>query len=124
MRFPHRRPQGQIAVLPPQAKDVHYLAFSTDGARLATVAQLVDTGHKLPDIDFGPGMTSHSFVPVLTESQRAPEVRLWDLSASRPVLGYRPHLEQVDSVAFSPDGRRLATASRDGTIKVRELPRE
>jgi serine/threonine protein kinase/WD40 repeat protein len=111
----------ELAVLPAQAKDVHCLAFSPDGTRLATVAQTVDTSPMMPDLDLGPGITLHSFVGI-TEAQRAPEVRLWELSTRRVLLTARPHLDRVESVAFAPTGNRLATASRDGTIKLCELP--
>jgi hypothetical protein len=111
----------EIASLPPQGKDVHYLAFSPDGRRLVTVAQVVDTGPKIPDFDL-PGTVSHSFYDPVTEAQRAPEVRVWDVAASRLVVTYRPHLDRVEGVALDPTGKRLATASRDGTIKLRELP--
>jgi WD40 repeat protein len=34
------------------------------------------------------------------------------------VLGLRGHTDKCPSVAFSPDGRRLASASREATVKV------
>jgi WD40 repeat protein len=34
------------------------------------------------------------------------------------LLTLRGHSDAVGGVAFSPDGKRLATASRDGTIQV------
>jgi WD40 repeat protein len=113
----------ELALLPQQGKDIHCLVFSPDGTRLATVAQTMDTGPVMPDIDLGPDVAMHRTVSPVTEAQRAPEVKLWDLGTSRAVLAFRPHLELVESVAFSLDGRRLATGSRDGTIKMREVPR-
>ena len=34
------------------------------------------------------------------------------------MLALKGHAAMVTSVAFSPDGRRLASGSRDGTVKV------
>jgi serine/threonine protein kinase/WD40 repeat protein len=110
----------EIAVLPAQGKDIHCLAFSPDGARLVTVAQTVDRFQSLSD--FGGANYFFGRMLGITEAQRAPEVRLWDLSTARLLLTYRPHLDRIESVTFDQDGRRLATGSVDGTIKVRELP--
>ena len=45
------------------------------------------------------------------------EVKIWDLSTGR-VLDLRGHTDLVWGLAYSPDGRRLATGSLDGTIKL------
>jgi WD40 repeat protein len=35
----------------------------------------------------------------------------------------RGHTSWVNSLAFSPDSRRLVSGSRDGTVKVWDMPR-
>jgi WD40 repeat protein len=42
---------------------------------------------------------------------------LWGLCHSE-LLTLKGHTDMVNSVAFSPDGQRLASASRDGSVKV------
>ena len=49
------------------------------------------------------------------------EVPVWDLAAERLTYILRGHTDNVHAVAFSPDGQRLATVSRDGTIRLWDL---
>jgi WD40 repeat protein len=43
---------------------------------------------------------------------------IWDYRAGRELITLRGHTNSVLRAAFSPDGRRLATASADTTVKV------
>jgi WD40 repeat protein len=43
---------------------------------------------------------------------------MWDAATGRETLSLQGHTGPVESVAFSPDGKRLASASKDGTVKV------
>jgi WD40 repeat protein len=74
------------------------LAFSPSGKRLASA------GGK------GPAVSSDGGPPG--------EVKIWDMTTGQEVWTLPGTKGAVYGVAFSPDGRRLATASQDGTVKI------
>lgn len=51
----------------------------------------------------------------------AGEVVLWDAATGLLKANIEKHAKKVNSVAFSPDGKRLATGSDNGTVKLWDL---
>jgi WD40 repeat protein len=49
------------------------------------------------------------------------QITLWDLAAMTVVHTFAAHDRAIESMAFSPDRQRLASASRDSTAKVWEV---
>jgi WD40 repeat protein len=45
-------------------------------------------------------------------------IKIWDLTSARQPLTLMGHTSSVQGIDFSPDGMQLASASRDGTIRV------
>jgi len=48
-------------------------------------------------------------------------IKIWDLKAGQVVQSLKGHLDQINSIAFSPNGQLLASGSADKTIKVWNL---
>src|SRR5262249_4715907 len=45
-------------------------------------------------------------------------IRLWDTSDGNELGRFEGHTERVYRIAFSPDGKRVASVSNDRTIRV------
>jgi WD40 repeat protein len=121
------------------SKEGSHIAFSPDGQRLAAAvpAQLsiydVATGARLqrpfPDganeVTFSPDgryVASGADVLALRTWDVIPSekqyVKIWDTRTGEFVRSLRGHTRMALGFAYSPDGRRLASASWDGTVRV------
>ncbi|KAH0632106.1 hypothetical protein JD844_020169 [Phrynosoma platyrhinos] len=57
---------------------------------------------------------------ILASSSYDMSVRIWDVGTRKEVLKLGGHRDQIFSLAWSPDGRRLATVSKDSKVRVYE----
>jgi WD40 repeat protein len=48
-------------------------------------------------------------------------IRLWLVATGREIATLKGHDNYVHAVAFAPDGKTLASGSRDKTIKIWDL---
>ena len=116
-RFIERRP---LAVLK--------AVFSPDGNRILTSSggdpeveddpQTLD-GQPLERAPGQPGVPD--FLPRTDEFGQETDtfaLRLWDVASGKFVCSFHGHTQQMESVEFSPDGRRILSGSTDRTVRL------
>jgi len=115
-----------------RAGPVYNTLFSPDGSRLVTTGQ--DEFVRIWEVSTGEvklslrGPVSASGRPVLGIAYSPDDTRLavsgddgvmvWNAISGQRLLHYKGHSDDVNGVAFAPDGKRIISASLDSTIKI------
>ncbi|MDE3258700.1 MAG: hypothetical protein OYM47_12765 [Gemmatimonadota bacterium] len=120
----------QIATLEGHRSEVNSMAFSPDGATLASSGSWdreIKLWHVKSRRSFATlsghtdAVTSVSFSSTggtLASGSRDHTIKLWNRMSGGPIATLEGHTDVVTSVSFSSGGGVLASGSRDGTVKL------
>jgi len=122
---------GEVSTLVGHTKWVLGVAFSPDGARIASAANSVENGIKVWDAATGAvihTLNGHTD-PVrwvtyspdgtrIVSSAADNNVIVWDGATGSLLRTLTGHTAVVHGVAYSPEGSRIVSASADNTVKV------
>jgi WD40 repeat protein/predicted Ser/Thr protein kinase len=123
----------ELMTLDGHEAEVQDIEFSPDGKVLVsgdidgTINEWdVKTGEKLLSWEHTGGILAVAFSPdgsclATTGTAVDTTVKVWDTATGAKVMTLQGHDASIWSVAFSPNGKRIVSASRDRTVKIWDM---
>lgn len=102
------------------------VSFNGDGTRLATAGDIIKEPKKIDDKkkedkkkkDKKDDKKDDGKKEVVEPAGPGAEIKIWDTATGKEIRTLTGPTRSITSVAFSPDGKRIAAGSLDGTIRV------
>jgi RNA polymerase sigma factor (sigma-70 family) len=96
--------------------------WQAESGRLARVLKEKERGYNGP-VQIALSRDATRLAVAYEHHWMTPSVHLWDLTSGQKIAALSGHRAPVDGLAFSPDGRRLASGSYDTTALVWDVTR-
>lgn len=119
---------AELAVLRAHHDSVHGLAISRDGKWLASLGQRtlriwdIETQTEAAvfprtSVEFNVGLAFHPDSRRLMAPTDVRTIAVWDVETKQRLATLLGHSDEICSIAVSPDGTRIVSASLDGTVR-------
>jgi WD40 repeat protein/beta-lactamase regulating signal transducer with metallopeptidase domain len=113
----------ETATLAGHSVAVLSLAFSPDGKTLASGAgRWQEPAAQPQDVALAEKLAILNYLGQPQPPAQTGELKLWDVEAAKELASHQAHGDRVFAVAFSRDGKTLATGSWDKTAKLWDVP--
>jgi WD40 repeat protein len=102
---------------------LYYSVFSPDERQFAAMSDKIyiwdaTTGEQLQTIDHRGGLLAYGVDGILATSNLEGDIQLLDALTGEPRHTLQANAEKISALAFSPDGRLLASGNSDGVIQL------